>query len=352
MKVVVWGTGNVGRAALRAVVAHRDLELVDVVAHSAAKVGRDAGELADIDPTGVIATDDIAGVLDRHPDAVVYAASGDLRPDEALDDVCRCLAAGADVATTSIYALLHPATVPEPVRRKVDAACTEGDSSIYVSGIDPGWAHDILPFLMSGVSGRIDEIRIQELFDYSTYDAPEIVRDVIGFGHPIDHPAPMLLPTVPTMVWGPMIRTLADGFDVELDDITETVERLPLEKTVDTVQGTFEEGTQGAFRFEVAGIVGGVPRFVIDHVTRITPDTAPHWPSPVDGKVGEHRVTIEGRPRLELSIHASDGSENPADGGNATAAGRIVNVIPALAARPAGIIGTLDLPPVIGGGLA
>lgn len=352
MKVVVWGTGNVGRAAVRAVLSHRALDLVDVIVHDPEKVGRDAGDLAGIDPVDVRATDDIDGVLRRGPDAVVYTASGDLRPDDALADVCRCLAAGADVVTTSIYGLLHPATVPQPLRAKVEDACAAGDSSIYVSGIDPGWAQDILPLLLSGVGGRIDQIRIQELFDYSTYDAPEIVRDVIGFGHPVDHPAPMLLPSVPTMVWGPMIRTLADGFGVQLDDIVESVERLPLEETVETVQGVFEKGSQGSFRFEVTGLVGGEARFVVDHITRITPETAPHWPAPSGGRTGEHKVIIEGRPSIELTIHASDGSDNPADGGNATAAGRIVNVIPAVAAQPAGIVGTLDLPLVIGGGLA
>lgn len=43
-RVVVWGTGNAGRPAIRAVAAHRDLELAGVVVSNPAKVGRDAGE--------------------------------------------------------------------------------------------------------------------------------------------------------------------------------------------------------------------------------------------------------------------------------------------------------------------
>lgn len=350
-RVVVWGTGNVGRTSIRTVLAHRDLELVDVIVHNAAKVGRDAGELADIGATGVAATDDIDAALGRGPDAVVYAASGDTRPAEALDDVLRCLRAGASVVTPAIYGLLHPATSDERLRAQVDEACREGGSSFYVSGIDPGWAQDILPLLVSGVAGQIDEIRMQEIFDYSTYDAPEIVREVIGFGKPMDFLPPMLIPSVPTMIWGPMIRTVADGMGVELDDITESVERLALTEPVDTIQGRFDADTQGAFRFEVAGIVGGEPRLVVEHVTRISPELAPDWPAPAPGKVGEHKLVVEGRPRIELSIHATDGTDNPADGGNATAAARLVNVIPALVAAEPGVKGTLDLPPVAGGGL-
>lgn len=351
LRVVVWGTGNVGRTAIRTVCSHRRLELVDVVVASPAKVGRDAGDLADIDPIGVIATDDASAVLDRRPDAVVYAASGDTRPAEALADVLACLRAGASVVTPAIYGLLHPPTADERLRAQVDAACAEGGSSLYVSGIDPGWAQDILPLLASGVCGRIDEIRIQELFDYSTYDAPEIVREVIGFGKPLDQTPPMLLPTVPTMIWGPMLHTLADGLGVVIDDITESVERLELDAPVDNVQGRFDAGTQGAFRFEVTAVVDGEPRLVVDHITRISPELAPHWPAPAPGTTGEHRLIIEGRPRLELSIHATDGTDNPADGGNATAAARLVNAIPAVIAAENRALGTLDLPPVVGGGI-
>lgn len=351
VKVVVWGTGNVGRTALRTVMTHRDLELVDVIVSNPAKVGRDAGTLADIAPVGVVATDDAAAVLARRPHAVVYAASGDTRPDDALDDVLACLRAGASVVTPAIYGLLHPRTANERLLAKVDAACAEGASSLYVSGIDPGWAQDILPLLVSGVAGRIDEIRVQELFDYSTYDAPEIVREVIGFGRPLDQLPPMLIPSVPTMIWGPMIHTMADGLGVVVDDITESIERLELAEPVDTVQGRFDAGTQGAFRFEVSGIVDGAPRLVVEHITRISPELAPDWPAPAPGKTGEHRLIIEGSPRIEMSIHATDGSDNPADGGNATAAARLVNAIPAVIAAENRVLGTLDLPSVVGGGL-
>ncbi|MGW4799471.1 hypothetical protein ACWEPC_44360, partial [Nonomuraea sp. NPDC004297] len=46
VSTIVWGTGNVGRAAIRAVEAHPGLELTAVVVHDPAKAGRDAGELA------------------------------------------------------------------------------------------------------------------------------------------------------------------------------------------------------------------------------------------------------------------------------------------------------------------
>ncbi|MGI9603832.1 MAG: NAD(P)H-dependent amine dehydrogenase family protein [Acidimicrobiales bacterium] len=343
-RVVVWGTGNVGQPAIRAVAAHRDLDLVGVVVANPAKVGRDAGELAGIGPLGVACTDDAEAVLSAGVDAVVYTASGDFRPVEAEADLEQCLRAGANVTSTSFYGLLHPPSCPPALRRRVDDACAEGQSSVFVSGIDPGWALDLLPLVLSGVVADITEIRAQEIFNYATYDQPDAVRDLIGFGRPLSEVPPMLLPTIPTSVWGPMLRVLADGLGVELDDIVEAVDRRPLERTIDVDgMGRFEEGTQGAFRMELKGMVDGQPLLVVDHVTRIDDDVVPEWPRPSHAQ-GVHQVLISGRPHLSVTIHGDDGDGVTAGGGNATAANRIVNTIPAVCAAPPGPVHPLDLP--------
>src|SRR5690606_2653013 len=133
-----------------------------------------------------------------------YAATADTRPDDALADLLDCLRSGTNVVSTAFYPLLHPASAPEPMRGEVDAACAEGDSSVFVSGIDPGWALDILPALVSGVGASIDEIRVQEVFNYALYDQPTVVREVIGFGGPMDETPLMLLDFSLDMVWAPM----------------------------------------------------------------------------------------------------------------------------------------------------
>ena len=89
---VVWGTGNVGRAAIRAVEAHPALKLAAVVGHNPDKVGRDAGALAGLDvELGITATNDVDAALAASPGAVVYAASGDIRPDDALADITKVI---------------------------------------------------------------------------------------------------------------------------------------------------------------------------------------------------------------------------------------------------------------------
>ncbi|MEU7633075.1 dihydrodipicolinate reductase [Nocardia sp. NPDC049220] len=352
ISTVVWGTGNIGRAAIRAVEAHPALRLTGVLVHDPGKVGRDAGELGGLDyALDIAATDDIDGALAAVPDAVVYAASGDIRPDDALADIIRALRAGAVVVTPALYALYDPRNAPAEVREPVLAAITEGGGSLFVSGIDPGWGNDVLPLLVSGLGSTVEVIRCQEIFDYSSYDQPDSVRYLVGMGQPMDYQPPMVAPSVPTMVWGGQIRLMARALGVELDEIRETLDRRALDRTITTTSmGEFEAGTQGAVRFEVQGIVKGEPRLVIEHVTRIHPSCAPDWPAPADGGAGAHRVIIEGFPRIEVTVAATDPDGNRAAGGNATAVGRLVSAIDWLMTADPGLYDALDVPlrPAVG----
>jgi hypothetical protein len=147
---VVWGTGNVGRAAIRAVDAHPGLELAAVVVHDPAKVGRDAGDLAGLDRSlGVAATDRVDAVLAAGPGAVVYAASGDIRPDEALADVVRAVGSGAVVVTPALYALYDQGNAPPEVSGWA-SGCSAGWMSGWSAGCSLGWSSDCSADYSSG----------------------------------------------------------------------------------------------------------------------------------------------------------------------------------------------------------
>ena len=117
-KVVVWGTGNVGRPAIRSVVANKDLDLVGVLVQNPDKVGKDAGDLAGIETTGITASDDISIALESNVDAVVYTVNADFRPMESLDEAEQLLRSGKNVVTTSFYPLYHPPSMPEDLAER------------------------------------------------------------------------------------------------------------------------------------------------------------------------------------------------------------------------------------------
>jgi hypothetical protein len=340
IRIAVWGTGNVGRAAIRMVDGHPDLELVAVIVSNPEKVGRDAGQLAGLGrDLGVGATTELPNV-----DAVAYCASADFRPDDALADILQCLRSGASVVTPGLYALYDPPSAPVALREQVEAACKEGGSAFFANGIDPGWGNDVLPLLLTGFVSEFSQVRAQEIFDYSTYEAEAAVRELIGFGMPMDYDPPMVMRTIPTSVWGGQLRIMARALGLELESIEETVERRPLERSVTTALGDFAEGTQGALRFEVQGIVGGKPVLVVEHITRIHPDIAHDWPAPADGAAGAHRVIVEGRPRIVVTVECEDEGGNRAAGGNATAAARLIDAVPFLVDAAPGLYDALQVP--------
>lgn len=349
LRVVVWGTGNVGRPAIRAVLTHAQLELAAVIVASPDKVGRDAGDLAGVGNTGVLATDDWRSVLSAAPDAVVYTATADIRPEEALNDLMACLEAGINVVSTAFYAFLHPGSAPEELLTQVNALCDSSGASLFISGIDPGWVMDFLPVAASGAVSGIREIRTREIFNYALYDQPQVVREVIGFGTSMDETPLMLHDFAIEMVWAPMVRLVGDALGAPVERIEVVVERLPLERTIEVAgMGTFERGTQGAFRFEVRGYCDDKPLYVLEHVTRIDDECAPHWPYPSEGR-GCHQVIIRGNPDLHLSVHGEDHYEpGAAGGGNASAANWIVNALPGVCAAAPGVLTVFDLPQVSG----
>ncbi|MFK8050180.1 MAG: hypothetical protein AB8B81_17260 [Halioglobus sp.] len=349
LKVIVWGTGNVGRPAIRAVQSHADLELVGVVVSNPEKIGRDAGELAGMSAMGITATDDWQSLLKGDVDAVIYTATADIRPEEAMQDLLACLSAGANVVSTSFYSYLHANSTAAEVLKPIEDACADSGASLLVSGIDPGWAMDMMPITLSGAVSNIQEIRSREIFNYALYDQPQVVREVIGFGGSMDELPMMLHDFAIEMVWAPMVRIVGEALGRPVEDINIVVERLPLERSIEVEgMGVFEKGTQGAFRFELQGMQGGKALYVLEHITRIDDECAPHWAYPPEGR-GCHQVLIKGNPDLNVTFHAHDHYEpGAAGGGNATAANWIVNAIPAVCEAQKGVLTILDLPKITG----
>jgi len=142
-----------------------------------------------------------------------------------------------------------------------------------------------------------------------------------------------------------------ESLGVEFDEVDEIIERRPLERTIELPIGTFEAGTQGAFRLQVRGLVGGEEKIVMDHVTRIDDECALDWPVPPEQSMGCHQVLVTGDPDVALTLTAEDADGDRNVGGIAMSAGRIVHALHAVADAPNRIITAMDLPLIPGKGL-
>ena len=347
-RVIQWSTGNVGRHALRCIARHPDLELVGLWVHSPDKAGRDAGEIAGIDPTGVLATNDADALLALDADCVSYTATADLRPGDAVTDMARMLASGKNVVSSSVVSLVYPPHVHPNVRTKLEAACTTGECRASRRA-----STRVGPTTSSRSCSRaceyIDELRVMEVVNYATYAQPTVLFDTMGFGQPLDAKPLLLLPGVLSLAWGGVVKVLAAGLGVEIDELREVHERRPAPRDLDLGFGVVEEGTTAAMRFEVQGIVNGEVRIVLEHVTRLADDLCPDWPQPI-GESG-YRVIVTGNPTYtcDVQMMGDDGDHNT--GGLVGTAARLINAIPAVCAAPPGLLSVLDLPLIPGAAL-
>jgi len=345
-RVIQWGTGFVGKMALRATIEHPDLELVGLVVHGKEKVGRDAGELIGLPPVGVIATDDVSAAEKIPADVVSYFANADLRPADAVQDMARMLASGKNVVSSSVVALVYPKSAPASLVKPLEEACRKGNTSCFTTGIDPGFANDLIPMTLMGLTARVDSVRIQEILDYSTYPNPETLFSIMGFNQPVDSKPLLLMRGALTMAWGSVIYMMAHGLDVQLDEIREVHERRPAPRRIESPVGTVEAGMTAALRFELQGMVGGKPRIILEHVTRMHPEIAPEWPGSTRGDV--YRILIAGNPSIDAEI-AFHGEGGDAISGGCLATGmRALNAIPAVCAAPPGLLDPFDLPLIPG----
>jgi 4-hydroxy-tetrahydrodipicolinate reductase len=347
--VVQWSVGGVGRQALRALVRSRDFELLGVYTHASDRNGRDAGDLAGLGiETGILATSDAKALLDLHPDCVVFTSVGETRPREAVADLVGILRSGANIVSSSMMNLIFPPYADQRPIRKLEEACTQGGSTLFTSGIDPGFSGDALPMAALQICERVDTIRVLEISDYGTHTDGSWTTPY-GFGQPEGAPAPILEPGIPTLFWGGMIGILAQMLDVELEGTEEFCERWYATESFDVPIGHIAKHTVAAVRFGVAGIVRGEPRLFAEHITRMRRDIAPHWPQTPVGTTSVHRVAIEGSPSLTLDLSLrKEGLGGHDSTGLLATAMRIVNAIPAVVSAPPGIVTALDVPLGVG----
>jgi hypothetical protein len=345
LRVIQFSTGNVGRHALRSIINRPDLDLVGVHASSPDKVGRDAAELCGLaDPTGVVATDNVDALVALRADCVVYASQAETRPDEALSEITAFLAGGTNVVGTSLVWLVYPPHADAWLREPLEAACAAGGTTMYVNGIDPGFSGDLLPLAALSLTERADEILVQEICDYGSYDDAEFTGVSFGFGTTPDVVPTLFLPGVLASIWGGPVQLLADELGVVVDELRERHETWTATETIECTMMAVAPGEVAAVRFAVEGIVDGRPAIVMEHVNRLTSVAAPDWPVPPDGRPGVHRVVINGVPGIEINTHVGNAQTDHNEAGVIATAAKAINAITSVCAAPPGLISLRDLP--------
>jgi 4-hydroxy-tetrahydrodipicolinate reductase len=339
LRVIQWTTGNIGRRSLHAIIGRDDMELVGVYAHGQNKVGVDAADLAGWpEPIGVKATNDIDALIALKPDACCY---NPLWPN--IDELARLLEAGVNVCSSAAW-ITGGKQTSEDLER-IRKACEKGNSTIFGSGAHPGMTN-MVGMVLSGSCERVDEIRITESVDCSTYESAG-TQTAMGFSQDPDTPGLADSVRRESEVFAESAAMMADAIGAKLD-------RMTFDVTFTTATGDSDLGFMQIPRDTVAGVYGfhrgwvgernvvsvGFNWIMGDHVT--PPKALEHG----------HVIQVFGVPNMRTVLHClppKDWTEPGFMGlGMIYTALPVTNAVPAVVAARPGIVTLADLPPITG----
>jgi hypothetical protein len=344
-RVVQWATGNLGRAAIEGVLSHPELELVGVWVHSDAKEGRDAGDLAGIGETGVIARKGIDAVLALEPDCVIYSP---LLPIES--EVAALLRAGINVVTPLNW--FYPKRLDTT---KLESACAAGSSTLHGTGIHPGGMTERIPLVLSAFSREVRHVRSEEFSDCRSYGAKDVLSKIMLFGKTAEEASKSPMLNLLGGGFGQSIHMIADVLGFRLDPELRATHDIGLATApVDSPIGKIAPGCLAAQRFTWQGLVEGVP-VVTARVNWFMgyEDIDAEWLNPAKGE--SYELEISGDPPVKVALTGvhPDGSStfeelqrrNP---GMVATAIHCVSAVPYVCHAEPGIRSYLDLPLVAG----
>ena len=258
--------------------------------------------------------------------------------------MCRLLESGKNVVSSVGGAAAAPGDRRSRDGRQLEAACAEGGTSCFTSGIDPGFANDLLPVdaqrLLRSASTR-SAVRRSSTTTRTT--RPTVLFDTMGFGQAHRQHA------VPADARRARVR-VGRGRPPDRRGSRRRGRRDPRALRARARardvrdRGRHRRGGHRrrdcASRSRASSVAS--PRIVVEHVTRLRDDLAPEWPAPSDG--GCYRIEVEGSPRFtcELSMLGEDGDHNT--GGLLATAMRMLNAIPAVVAAPPGMLACSTCP--------
>jgi hypothetical protein len=343
-RVVQWTTGNVGKSSVAAIAANPHLELVGCYAWSKDKVGRDAGELAGIAPLGVAATDDVDALLALEPDCVVY---NPMWID--VEELVRILAAGVNVVSTASFITGHNQGAG---RDRIAQACERGGSTMFGSGISPGYIN-LLAILSASICDRVDKVTVNEAADTTFYDSPATEKPV-GFGQPIDNPDLPAMTAQGTGVFGEAVRMIGDALGVEFDEVRCDAEFAQTTADLDLGSWTIPAGCVAGVYASWKGIRSGKTIVELNVRWRKGQTLEPDWKIDQDGWV----LQVDGRPTVRNVVSFLPPPDFQAEKledfmvlGHIMTAMPVINaIVPVVAAAP-GIVTYADLPLTLPRGL-
>lgn len=246
LRVVVWGPGGLGSICIREIARMKEFQLVGVLCYGEEKHGKDAGELAGIEPLGVTATTDVDEVLAIESDCILHVTR-DHGDYSSVAEIERILLAGRNVITVHPYHHLEhmdKTTAPPGTAERILAAAAKGGATFHATGIHPEFVCDRISSALTGICTDVQSIKVDENADVSFISYEH--ASLLGFGNTPEYAAE----NSPSAVFGANyclqnLHGLADTLGVTLAKVGEEHEYAAVAVDLDLPNIFIKTGTVG-----------------------------------------------------------------------------------------------------------
>ncbi|SPM38050.1 dihydrodipicolinate synthase [Mycobacterium numidiamassiliense] len=338
IRVIQWATGPVGGAALQAIIDSPDLNLAGVYVFTESKVGVDAGTLVGRPPTGVLATNDRAAILALDADVVIHAASKAFPNNTNTDDIVALLESGKSVITITSYS--HLPTYGADVHARINNACAAGGSRFHAAGEHPGFMFERLAATVTGLSGRVDRITVQEFVDCRAISERQMLVDLMGMGKPPEELS------VDSRVFRGLssqyeqsLAATADVLGLTIDEIRPSIHTATSDHDIEVACGVLPAGTVVGQIMSWTAYRKGVGVLVAEEYWTATGDIAERDLS--EDSQSLVRVIVEGYPLLRVELKFDNAAVEGLPGvvsGQAAVAMTAIRAIPYVLESPPGVV--------------
>lgn len=288
LRVVQFGLGPIGIASAKLALEKKCMTLVGGIDIAEDLVGRDLGEVLSLpDKMGVRVSADAGQVLrDVQPDVVLHTTSSFLPKIEA--QLLACIQAGAHVVS-STEELFYPYARDRAFCERIDAAAKANRVAVAGTGVNPGFAMDVLPITLTGICTHVASIRAMRHVDAGKRRQP--LQKKVGAGlsenefmHLVEQGRLGHIGLLESL------QAVAGALAWEPESIEEKILPVIAKKRVETPYFTVEPGEVAGINHTCVGWQNG--RKIIDlELQMYLGAEAPH-----------DRVFIEGSPPINMRI--------------------------------------------------
>lgn len=323
IRVVQFGLGPIGQACVKVLLQKPGVELAGAIDIDPAKVGRDLGEVCGLRrSTGLIVRGDAEAALAAwRPQVVVHTTSSFLHRVE--DQLAAIVRAGSHVVSSS-EELFYPYERDPEFCRRIEALAQQHGVAVVATGVNPGFAMDILPLTLTGVCTDVKALRITRVADASKRRLP--FQQKIGAGlTPAQFRAKVRAGGFGHIGLRESALTVLRRLGWQADRFIESIKPMLATRRVTTPYLTVKQGQVTGIHQTLKCRQGAKTLLVFD------------WKMYVGAPESYDRVEIKGDPPLIMNI----------DGGifgDTGTIGALVNTIPRVLQAAPGLRSAVDLP--------